>query len=151
MAKRADHLLPEGRRWPPKGQQKVLLQRHQITYQLRAGNGHQRVNRRFCCKVTRSLTLWGQEMATKGSAEGFAPKRTDHLLPEGRKWPPKGQQQVLPQRDQTTHSLGRKWPPKGQQKVLLHIDQITHSLRAGNSHQRINRRFCCKVTRSLTL
>ena len=78
-AKRPDHLQTEGRRWPPKGQQKVLLQKDQITYSLRARDG------------------------TKGSADGFAAKRPDHLLPEGRKWPPKGQQKVLLQRDQITH------------------------------------------------
>src|SRR6202044_3997517 len=79
-AKRPDHLLPEGRRWPPKGQWQVLQQRDQITYFLR-------------------------EMATKRSAAGFAAKRPDHLLPEGRRWPPKGQQQVLQQRDQITYCL----------------------------------------------
>ena len=67
-------------------------------------------------------------MATKGSAAGFAAKRPDHLLPEGRRWPPKGQQQVLQQ-----------------------TDQITYSLRAGDGHQRVRSRFFSKETRSLTL
>ena len=89
-------------------------------------------------------------MATKGSAEGFAPKRPDHLLPKGRKWPPKGQQKVLPQRDQILLPEGKGWPPKGQQKVLLQRDQITYFLRAGNGHQRVSRRFGSKETRSLT-
>jgi hypothetical protein len=67
-------------------------------------------------------------MATKGSAAGFAANRPDHLLPEGRRWPPKGQQQVLQQ-----------------------TDQITYNLKAGDSHQRVSSRFCRKQTRSLTL
>ena len=66
-------------------------------------------------------------MATKGSAAGFAAKRPDHLLSKGRRWPPKGQQQVLWQRD-----------------------QITYFLRAGDGQQRVSR-FCSKETRSLTL
>ena len=54
--KRPNHLLPEGRKWPPKGQQQVLWQRDQITYFLRAGDGHQRVSSLFCSIETRSLT-----------------------------------------------------------------------------------------------
>ena len=65
-AKRPDHLLSDGRRWPPKGQQQVLQQRAQITYSLSAGYGNQRVSSRFVVK------------------------RPDHLLTEGRRWPPKG-------------------------------------------------------------
>ena len=84
-ANRPDHLLPEGRRWSPKGQRQVLQQTDQITYKLRTGDGHQRVSRRFCSKQTRSLTNWGQEMATNGSAASFAANRPDHLLPEGRR------------------------------------------------------------------
>ena len=56
VANRPDHLLPEARRWPPKGQPQVLQQRDQITYPLKAGNGHQKVSSRFCSKETRSLT-----------------------------------------------------------------------------------------------
>ena len=56
VAKRPDHLLSKGRRWPPKDQQQVLQQRDQITYPLRVGDGHQRVSSRFCSKETRSLT-----------------------------------------------------------------------------------------------
>ena len=63
-------------------------------------------------------------MATKGSAAGFAAKRPDHL-----------------------HTEGRRWPPKGQQQVLQHRDQITYSLRAGDGHQRVNSRFSSKETR----
>ena len=55
-ANRPDHLLPENRRWPPKSQQQVLQQTDQITYILKAGDGHQRVSSRFCSKQTRSLT-----------------------------------------------------------------------------------------------
>ena len=55
-AKRPDHLHSEGRRWPPNGQQQVFQQKDQITYTLRAGDGHQRVNSRFGGKETRSLT-----------------------------------------------------------------------------------------------
>ena len=55
-ANRLDHLLPEGRRWPPKGQQHVLQQTDLITYFLRTGDGDQRVSSRFCSKQTRSLT-----------------------------------------------------------------------------------------------
>ena len=54
--KRPDHLHTEDRRWPPQGQLQVLQKRDQITYILRAGDGHQRVNSRFCGKETRSLT-----------------------------------------------------------------------------------------------
>src|ERR1700735_1296840 len=90
VAKRPDHLLSEGRRWPPKDQQQV------------------------CSKETRSLTNWRQEMATKGSAAGFVEKIPDHLLSEGRRWPPKGQQQVLQQRDQITYFL---WAGDGHQRV----------------------------------
>src|SRR6202020_1200048 len=104
-AKRPDHLHAEGRRWPPKGQQQVLQQRDQITYSLRAGYGHQRISSRFCSKETRSLTLSGQEMATKESVEGFVAKRPDHIHTEGRRLPPKGQQHVLQQREQITYSL----------------------------------------------
>ena len=125
-AKRPDHLLPEGRRWPPKGQQEILQQRGQITYILRAGNGHQRVSSRFYSKETRSLTYWEQEMATNGSEAGFTAKRPDHLLPEGRRWPPMGQQQFC---NKETRSL---------------------TLWARNSHQRVSSRFCSKETRSLT-
>src|SRR6202044_2983741 len=113
-------------------------------------------------------------MATKGSTAGFAAKRPDHLLPEDRRWPPKGQQQVLQQRDQITYSLGqematkgsaagfaakrpdhlqpegRRWPPRGQQQVLQQRDQITYMLRAGYSHQRVSSRYCSNETRSLT-
>ena len=109
-AKRPDHLLSKGRRWPPKvssrfcsketrsltllGQEVVtkgsavgLQQIDQITYSLEVGDGHQRVSSRFCSKETRSLTVLGQEVVTKGSAVGFAAKRPDHLQPEGRRWP----------------------------------------------------------------
>ena len=55
-ANRPDHLHPERRRLAPKGQQQDLQQTYQITYQLRAGNGHQRVNSRIYRKQTRSLT-----------------------------------------------------------------------------------------------
>ena len=67
-------------------------------------------------------------MAIKGSAAGFAAKRPDHLRSKGRIWPPKGQQQVLQQKD-----------------------LITYSLRAGDGNQRVSSRFCSKETRSLTL
>ena len=126
-AKRPDYLLPEGRRWPPKGQQEVLQQKNQITYSLRAGRGHQNVSSRFCSKETRWLTSWWQVMVSKGSSAGFAAKRPDHLLPEDRGWPPKGQQQVLQQRD-----------------------QITYILRAGDGNQRVSGMFCSKETISLT-
>ena len=56
-AKRPDHIHSESRRWPPKGQLQVLQQRDQITYILRAGDGHQRVNSRFFSQETGSLTL----------------------------------------------------------------------------------------------
>ena len=126
-AKRPDYLLPEGRRLPSKGQEQVLWQRDQITYSLRAGYGHQRVSGRFFSKETRSLTYCEQVMATKGSAAGFAEKRPDHVLPEGRTWPPKGQGQVLQQKDQNTYPL-----------------------RAGYGHQRVSGKFCSKETRSFT-
>ena len=65
-------------------------------------------------------------MATKGSVGGFAAKRPDHLLPEGREWPPAS--------------------AAGLQKR----DQITYILRAGDGHQRVSSRFGSKETRSLT-
>ena len=88
-AKRPDDWLPEGMGWPPKGQQHFLQKRGQITHILRAWDGHQRVSSMFCSKETTSLTYWGQEMATKGSAACFAAKRPDYLPTEGRRWPPK--------------------------------------------------------------
>jgi hypothetical protein len=92
-AKRPDHLLPEGRRWPPKGQQQVLQQRDQITYILRAGDGHQWVSSSFATKRPDHL-LSGQEIATKGLVADFVARRPDHLLPEGQRWSPKGQQRI---------------------------------------------------------
>jgi hypothetical protein len=98
-------------------------------------------------------------MVTKGSAAGFAAKRPNHLHTKGRRWPPKGQQHVLQQRDQATyrlraedghqrvssrfaakrpnhlHTKGRRWPPKGQQHVLQQRDQATYRLRAEDGHQ----------------
>ena len=59
-AKRPDHLQTKGRRWPPNGQQQVLLDRDQIPYLLRAGDDHQR------------------------SAASFVAKRPNYLLSEGR-------------------------------------------------------------------
>src|ERR1700733_6727200 len=99
-------------------------------------------------------------MATKGSAAGFAAKRPDHLPTESRRWPPKGQQQVLQQKDQITYFLragdgtkgsaagfaikrlnhlqteGKRWSPKGQQQVLWQGGWITYMLRAEDGHQR---------------
>ena len=72
-----------------KGKQ-VLQQRDQITYSLRVGDGHQMVSR-VCRKEPKSLTNYGQEMATKGSAACFSAKRPDHLPTEGRRWPSNGQ------------------------------------------------------------
>ena len=59
--------------------------------------------------------LSGQEMATKWSAADFSARMPDHLLPEGRRWPSKGQQQVWQQR--------------------VHIIYI---LRAEDDHQRVS-------------
>jgi hypothetical protein len=55
-AKRPNHLHPEGRRWSPKNHQQVLQQIDQITYILRAEDGHQRVSSRFCSKEARLFT-----------------------------------------------------------------------------------------------
>ena len=44
-------------------------------------------------------------MATKESAAGFKAKTPHHLLPEDRRWPQKGQHQVLKPRDQVTYCL----------------------------------------------
>ena len=139
-AKRPDHLHPEGRRWPPKGQQLVLQQRDQITYYLRAGDDHQRVSSRFCSKETRSLTPLRQEMVSSR----FCKKRSDHLPTEDRKWPGNGQQ-VLDQRNQVPYILRSRdghqgsaagfaakrtdhllpedmtWPSKGQQQRPDHL------------------------------
>ena len=108
-----------------KGQQQILQQRDQITYFLRTGDGNQR------------------------SAAGFAARRSDHLHPEGRRLPPKGQQQVFQQRDHL-HTESRRWPPKGQQQVWQQKYQITYSLKAGDSHQVVNSRVYRKETRLLT-
>ena len=90
-------------------------------------------------------------MATKGSAAGFAEKRPDHLLSKGRRWPPKGQQQVLQQRDLITYNLR---VGDGHQRVSSMVfqqrDQITYNLRVGDGHQRVSSRFGSKETRSLT-
>ena len=80
-------------------------------------------------------------MATKGSAAGFAAKRPDHLHTEGRRWPPKGQQQVLQQRDLITYFLDRKWPQNGQQQIFQQGCQITYFLKAGDGHQKVSREF----------
>src|ERR1700722_16508061 len=90
-------------------------------------------------------------MATKGSAAGFAAKRPDHLLSEGSRWPPKGQQQVLQERDQITYSLrAADGHQKGQQQVLWQRDQITYNLKAEDDHQRVSSRFCSKETNQIT-
>ena len=86
-------------------------------------------------------------MAIKRSAAGLAAKRPDHLLPEGKRWPPEGQQQVLQQRPDHLHSEGRRWPPKGQQQVLQQKYQITYILKAGDGHQRVSSRFGNKESR----
>ena len=86
-----------------KGQQMALEQGDQVTYSLRAGDGQERVNSRFAAKIP------------------------DHLLPEGRRWPPNGQQHVLGERG-----------------------QITYFLRAGDGHQMFDSRSCSKETRLLT-
>ena len=87
-------------------------------------------------------------MVTKGSAAGVVAKRPDHLLPEGRGQPPKGQQQLFVVKT-LDHLLpeGRRWPPKGQQWILQQRDQITDKLRAGDGHQRISSRFYSKETK----
>ena len=116
------------------------------------GDGHQRVSIRFCNKEARSLTSWEQKMVTKVSASELGEKRPDHLLSDGKRWPPKGQQQVC---SKETRSLTawwqemvtkgsaagfvvkrpdhlqtdrRRWPPKCQQQVLQQRDQITYFL-----------------------
>ena len=55
-AKISDHLHPERRRWAPKGQEQNFQQKDQITYILRVGDQHQRVNSRIFSKQTKSLT-----------------------------------------------------------------------------------------------
>ena len=70
--KRPDHLQSEGRRGPSKGQQRVLQQRDQITYILRAGDGHQRSPAGFALKRLDGLHSEG-EMATKGHQQVFQP------------------------------------------------------------------------------
>ena len=81
-AMRPDHLLPEGRRWPPKGQQQVLQQKEQITYILRAGDGHQRVSSKFCTQIAYILRAGDGRQRV---SVVFAAKRPDHLHTEGRR------------------------------------------------------------------
>jgi hypothetical protein len=52
-------------------------------------------------------------MATKGSATSVAAKRPDHLQSEGKRWPPKGKQQVLQKTDQITYTLRQEMATKG--------------------------------------
>jgi hypothetical protein len=81
-------------------------------------------------------------MAAKRSAAGFAAKGPDHLHTESRRWPPKGQQQVLQQRDQITYTLKvGDDHQKGQQQVLQQGDQITYFLQAGDGYQKVSREF----------
>ena len=89
-AKRPDHLHSEGRRWPPKGQQQILQQRDQITYPLKAGDGHQMVSSMFCSRDHITYFLMAGD-GHQRSAAGFAAKRPDHLPTESKRWPPKGQ------------------------------------------------------------
>ena len=89
-------------------------------------------------------------MATKGSVGGFAAKRPDHLLPEGREWPPASAAGFAAKRPDHLHTESRRWPPKGQQQIWQQRDQITYPLKAGDSHQRVGSKFYSKDTRSLT-
>jgi hypothetical protein len=82
-------------------------------------------------------------MATKGSAAGFAAKRPDHLHPEemGTKGSAAG---FTAKRPDHLQAEGRRWAPKGQQQVLQQRDQITYKLRAGDEHQSVSSRLCNK-------
>ena len=53
---RLDHLQPEGRGWAPEGQQQDFQHTNQITYMLRAGEGHQMISIWMSNKKTGSLT-----------------------------------------------------------------------------------------------
>ena len=57
--KRPDHLHTESRRWPP-NQQQVLQQRDQVTYILRAGDGHQRVSAGLAANIPDYLLSEGR-------------------------------------------------------------------------------------------
>ena len=93
-AKRPDHLHTESRKWSPKGQQHVLQQRDQITYCLRAGDGHQWVSSSVATRRQDHLHPEGRRWPPKGSAGSFAARRPNHLLPAGRRWLPKGQWRI---------------------------------------------------------
>ena len=83
-----------------------------------------------------------EENGIKMSTEGFAAKRADHLLPERKRWPPKGQQQVLQQRDQITYILkAGDDHQKGQQIFLQQGGQITYFLKAGDGYQKVSKEF----------
>jgi hypothetical protein len=95
----------------------------------------------------------------------------NHILPEGRTKPQKGQQVELQQTDQITyilrveqghrrstgeivanrsdhiHAEGGRRPQKGQQVELQQTDQITYILRVKESHKRVSRWNCSKQTR----
>ena len=78
---RPDHLHTEGRTWPPKSQQQVLQQRDHITYFLRAGDAHQRINR-FWGKEARLLTLWAAD-GHQGVSSRSCRKETTYFLRAG--------------------------------------------------------------------
>src|ERR1700691_2786771 len=84
-AKRPGHLLSEGRRWPPKGQQQVLQQKDYITYFLRAGDGHQKVHSEFVRKERSEYNMhirnsYLQTMMTDSAICLYSPCRTTYLL-----------------------------------------------------------------------
>ena len=57
-------------------------------------------------------------MGTKGSVTGFAEKRPDHLLSEGREWPTVLAADFAAMKPDHLHTESRRWPSKGQQQIL---------------------------------
>ena len=81
-------------------------------------------------------------MATKGLATGFAAKRPDPLHTEGRRWPPKGQHQVLEPRDQITYFL-RADGHKGSAGFVEKRPHHLHS-ESRDGHTKVHRKFVIK-------
>jgi hypothetical protein len=89
-------------------------------------------------------------MVTKRSAADFETKRPNHLPTEGMRWPSKGQQQILQQRDQITYILRAEIATHGSAAcfVVMRPDHLQAEGRDG--HQWLSSMFCSNETRSLT-
>ena len=137
-SKKPSPLHPEVKRWPPRVSSRFCSKENRSLTSW----GHDMAIKGSAAE-TRSLTSWSQERATKGSAAGFKIQRPDHLLSEmATKRLEAGFANKKTERQDHLPTEGRKWPPKGHQQVLQKRDQITYKLRVGDEgHQRVSNRF----------